>query len=443
MPLDPIILYESDTLELCNFLTPGKLKSSLERLTEDTDFEEVKALTIRGSQIGAEEGTALASVIETNAALTTVTLDYNKINDEGVAALSSALEKKIALTTLMIRGNTISKEGTLTLARVFKKNTTLTQLTININPTELKAILALTKVLAKVLEKNSTLTRFCFASTQIGDVEAKVLAEALKKNKTLTTFVVTHNRLKTDQKIGTEGAKAFAEALKENKTLTELNLGIMNRIENAGAAALAEALETNKTLIELKIDKSVSDIYRGNILNLTARNQCLLLDKDPEGLTATFSYSQYQLLSKNKPRLFKYLDDSPKEFSSTIEGIRENLNYFDYFYKGGNFLYRRRICKELHTVETSSDVTIVTLPRELIKYILAIYWGITNLPKPSDAKFQCYRNHSPSEPNHENKQVSANALSREEKGASFQWTENIQGSRSASSKEEKDLSRSK
>ena len=147
---------------------------------------------------------------DSDATLTTLDLNRQKIGDEGARELAERLKKSTTLTTLHLYGNQIGAEGA--------------------------------KELAEALKMNSTLTTLNLSHNQIGDEGAKELAEALKRNTALATLNLNGNG------IGAEGAKELAEALKFNISLTTMDLSD-NGIVGARCEELSILLERNKAIV--------------------------------------------------------------------------------------------------------------------------------------------------------------------------------------------------
>ena len=64
----------------------------------------------------------LATALETNTALTRLSLRHNKIGDAGAAKLATALEKNIVLTELDLTSNNIGDDAAAKLATALERN---------------------------------------------------------------------------------------------------------------------------------------------------------------------------------------------------------------------------------------------------------------------------------------------------------------------------------
>jgi Ran GTPase-activating protein (RanGAP) involved in mRNA processing and transport len=97
------------------------------------------------------------------------------------------------------------------------------------------------KLLANILEENTTLEIIDISNNSIGLEGVKQLANALKKNNTLKKLYLTSN------KIGDEGVRYICDALKVNTGLVYLAMGY-NSLTNSCCEHICEMIKVNKTL---------------------------------------------------------------------------------------------------------------------------------------------------------------------------------------------------
>eukprot|EP01060_Flectonema_neradi_P030809 TRINITY_DN4545_c0_g1_i1.p1 TRINITY_DN4545_c0_g1~~TRINITY_DN4545_c0_g1_i1.p1 ORF type:complete len:448 (+),score=90.72 TRINITY_DN4545_c0_g1_i1:49-1344(+) len=144
-----------------------------------------------------------------------------------------------------------------------------------------------TMVVAKALEKNTTITSIDFSHNNMGDDGLKYLAQVLKVNNFIKNLNVSCNG------IGDGGGLSIAGALLTNRSLTDLNM-LGNELTCISAQALGTALRTNLDLT--KINLSWNKIgHRGAKVLAAAmeKNQLFQLDlggqsgplKDSPGLS--------------------------------------------------------------------------------------------------------------------------------------------------------------
>eukprot|EP00463_Aulacantha_scolymantha_P000732 TRINITY_DN146_c0_g1_i2.p1 TRINITY_DN146_c0_g1~~TRINITY_DN146_c0_g1_i2.p1 ORF type:complete len:290 (-),score=57.23 TRINITY_DN146_c0_g1_i2:657-1526(-) len=136
------------------------------------------------------------------------------------------------------------------------------------------------KVIAKIIESNSTIKKFFLYRNDIHDDGFKAICDNLKEhlklehvncfwnhigNTGITALSEKLNASKIkylnfeENEIGDDGMKALAEKLKTNTTVTYLNLQ-MNKIKNEGATGIAAALLENKTLENMNLSwNSIGD----------------------------------------------------------------------------------------------------------------------------------------------------------------------------------------
>ena len=103
------------------------------------------------------------------------------------------------------------------------------------------------RVLALVLETNTTLRMLKLGYNRVNAAGAAALAAALEANTTLQELDL-HNT-----NVGDAGVASLAAALKTNRTLQTLGLSSCN-LDVAGVEVLAKALQTNETLQKLDLD---------------------------------------------------------------------------------------------------------------------------------------------------------------------------------------------
>jgi len=104
--------------------------------------------------------------------------------------------------------------------------------------------------LARMLFNNTTLRKLELEGNNLGTKSAKEFGMALKHNKTLKFLDLESNQLTQDGE-DPSGLLYFIENLKHNKHLISLNLG-NNKIDESTGEALKHCLEVNTTLIDLE-----------------------------------------------------------------------------------------------------------------------------------------------------------------------------------------------
>ncbi|KAL7458541.1 hypothetical protein ACHAWC_010125, partial [Mediolabrus comicus] len=125
------------------------------------------------------------------------------------------------------------------------------------------------KVVAAILNENSTIQVVDLQSNNISGEGAKAIADTLKHNKTLQHIDLSRNN------IGVDGAKAIAEALEENIELRMIDLRL-NQIAVEGAKAIANALHCNKTLQHIDLSSNeIGDEGLKTIADALKVNLCL------------------------------------------------------------------------------------------------------------------------------------------------------------------------
>ena len=165
--------------------------------------------------IGDEQVTKIATVLNTRARLQSLYLSNNNISDAGATALAQALHHNSTLERLYLSHNNISDAGATALAQALHHNSTLKELDLsNNNISDVGAT-----ALAQVLHHNSTLKELDLSNNNISDVGATALAQVLHHNFTLKRLDLDGN-----DGIGEEGTRQLIQALTVNTSILSLSL---------------------------------------------------------------------------------------------------------------------------------------------------------------------------------------------------------------------------
>lgn len=108
------------------------------------------------------------------------------------------------------------------------------------------------KVIARIVEKSSTICKVVIPRNQIGDEGAKILANMLIKSRQIVALDVSSNE------ITTQGGNAIIHALTYNQSLIDLNLSSTeglnrNTLGAKGVAPLQSVLAFNNYLTILNV----------------------------------------------------------------------------------------------------------------------------------------------------------------------------------------------
>ena len=252
------------------------------------------ALDFYGCQIDDQRAMRLASALENNHTILSLTLQMNQVGNAGAQALARALEKNQGLQTLVLSCNQVGDEGAGALARMLEKKQNLQSLYLNLNEIGDRGAQAL----ASGLEKNRGLQTLELDSNQVGDSGAHALALASIKSPTLQTLSLGYN------KVGIKGTQALAFLVAKTQSLQSLNLR-NNEAYDLGAQALARALETNQSLRYLNlINSRVGDMGAQALASGLEKNQGLqtfFLDDNPLGVAGNAALIKIeQYIARNK-----------------------------------------------------------------------------------------------------------------------------------------------
>ena len=207
-----------DDAHTLNQVAPVMLSLSKREGVGEIVAEALRSVKIGGeySNLNAPAFEFLCKALKVNKTLTSLNINYNKIDADPVL-LAEALKENTTLASLSFIHNKIGDEGVTHLAEALKVNTTLRSLNLGRCEIGDQGVLAL----ANALVINKTLKLLDLSSNVITSRGVYVLAELLKVNTTLTSLALGDN--KTNHALYL-GANYLAEALKVNTTLTSLDL---------------------------------------------------------------------------------------------------------------------------------------------------------------------------------------------------------------------------
>ncbi len=211
-------------------------------------------LDLGGNHIWNDGGESLAKMLSLNSVLHTLSLYQGHIEGDGFTKILNALKVNKSVINLDLSHNVIHiSEGEI-IASIIEQNKTLTSLSladcdmreaiIHIPSGERTDSQDYVVKIFEALSKNKTLTSLRLekcSGIHLGDKATMALAEALKVNSSLQKLTLNSNP------IGDKGAKTIALGLKENKGLHELIL-TKCEIGDTGCSTLKEAANGKSTL---------------------------------------------------------------------------------------------------------------------------------------------------------------------------------------------------
>ena len=203
-------------------------------------------LTINGSNIDAEAGNFIASVVSGNGELQKLDLSDNNLQTKGIKIIAKSLQNISTLTTLHVSNNNITKEASDDIAAAFSCNTQLQEIDISRNIFETSGVI----VIAKSLQNILVLRKFCISSNSINEAAAGNIAAAINSNVQLQEFDVSNNNLQST------GAIKIAKALQTISTLKKFCIS-NNNITDEAADDIGIAISHNTQLQVLDISKNL------------------------------------------------------------------------------------------------------------------------------------------------------------------------------------------
>jgi len=179
------------------------------------------------------------------------------------------------------------------------------------------------RLLAKNVEKNTSLLGLHLGRMKINDEDAPLLEQMLMNNKKLQKLELEGNRL------GPSGVKSIMKALETNTTLrfldlegnnmtglskTDLVTGSISKQDNTGVNAIAEMLKVNKTLLVLNIASTGISPEGGKIIKKALEQNTTLINLEitENGFTVKQIRKIQMYLKRNKKA---YDDERLREFN--------------------------------------------------------------------------------------------------------------------------------
>jgi Ran GTPase-activating protein (RanGAP) involved in mRNA processing and transport len=213
----------------------------------------------------------LCNAVQQNTRIKKFGIAFNQTDDLGSKYLADMVKGNSALTNL-VTNDAIGLYGVKLLCVAIQKNPFLKKLSICLAHDEV------TKEVAHMIEKNTTLTTLNLEASRIGAAGFSQLTYALLgHNNTLTDLNLEHVEFSLSDilnisrmlkyknmlqkinlsccKLDSDKIKYIADALKYNTALSDLRLAY-NYILETGAKHLADALTKNSTLKHLDLEKS-------------------------------------------------------------------------------------------------------------------------------------------------------------------------------------------
>jgi len=162
-----------------------------------------------------------------------------KLDPSQMKELLVALKDNTFIKYLRLDGNRINKDNAKQLTESLSDNKKMERLYLA--NTQIKIVW-----LQDWLRSSCSIHHLNLSNNQLGNDGAKMIAKVLESNTTITDFELN------DNDIGHEGAEALANAIDENSgsTIAHLNLS-HNKIGDVGATRMANMLRSNTKIIRL------------------------------------------------------------------------------------------------------------------------------------------------------------------------------------------------
>ena len=227
---------------LKEFIISGNYLEELGATMIVRSLQKISKLTklyINNNKITDGAADDIAAAIRCNAKLEELDVSGNDLRAKGVEKIVIALERIVTLTKLNISNNNVAANA---IAVTISHNTHLQEFIISGNNL---GVLSATMI-ARNLQKISTLTKLYIAGASIGDGAADDIATAVSCNVHLQEFDISKNYLQASSVI------KLAKGLRKISMLTKLSID-NNKITNVAAFYIADVISCNSNLQELDI----------------------------------------------------------------------------------------------------------------------------------------------------------------------------------------------
>lgn len=165
--------------------------------------------------IGDEGITAIAEALKSPTTVVhSLYLCGNDITEKGATAIASMLESNDTVKSITLSGNEARDAGTAALFRALTKNRSLTQLDLSNNLIGAAGM----RAVKKCLVTNETLTELSFAQNGLGNGDIHILASALPTNTALRALDLEENL------VTNEGVRVILENMERNHSMELLHL---------------------------------------------------------------------------------------------------------------------------------------------------------------------------------------------------------------------------
>ena len=227
---------------LKEFIISGNYLQELGATMIVRSLQKISKLTklyINNNKITDRAADDIAAAIRCNAKLEELDVSGNDLRAKGVEKIVIALQRIVTLTKLNISNNNVAANA---IAVAISHNTHLQEFIISGNNL---GVLSATMI-ARNLQKISTLTKLYIAGASIGDGAADDIATAVSCNVHLQEFDISKNYLQASSVI------KVAKGLRKISMLTKLSID-NNKITNVAAFYIADVISCNSNLQELDI----------------------------------------------------------------------------------------------------------------------------------------------------------------------------------------------
>ena len=214
-------------------------------------LQEISTLTklyINSNKITYEAADEIAAAISRNSELQDIDISENDLETTGTKKIMKALQGIHTLKVLYLNNNNITGEAADDIAAAICCNTKLEELDVSENDLGTKGVEKIVIALQRIV----TLTKLNISNNNVTYTAANAIAVAITHNTHLQEFIISGNYLGGDLELG---AKIIAKGLQKISTLTKLYIADINNSDEA-TDDIAAAVSCNVHLQEFNIGKN-------------------------------------------------------------------------------------------------------------------------------------------------------------------------------------------
>ena len=234
----------------------------------NTQLEE---LDVSGNNLQEMGVVRIAKVLQHIHTLKKLNINNNNITDRAADDIAAAISCNTKLEELDVSGNDLRTEGVIKIAVALQRIVTLTKLNLRNNNVTYTPANPIAVAIAVAITHNTHLQEFNVSENFLGQFGAKIIARSLQKISTLTKLYIAGTKI-------SDGATDITDAVSCNIHLQEFDIG-ENYLQASSVIKVAKSLQKISTLTKLciynnKITNEAAD-YVADVISCNSHLQLL------------------------------------------------------------------------------------------------------------------------------------------------------------------------